>query len=79
MRYGLTKGGLTVGLATQYLRSEGFTGITADQADAELRYLADPGKALMRISSKVVSPEIARWETTAVGRDFLALAGMEEL
>jgi hypothetical protein len=70
LRYGL--GSFTVGLARQYLASEGFRGLTKEQVQAEINYLADPAKALLRLNGKLISPEVATYSTTAEGRDYLA-------
>jgi hypothetical protein len=43
---------------------------TEDEVASELAYLRDKG--LVRNSAKLLSPEIARWEITAQGRDFVA-------
>lgn len=44
--------------------------VTEAEVAAELTYLRDKG--LVRASAKLLSPEIARWEITAEGRDFVA-------
>lgn len=75
LRYGL--GSFTVGLARQYLISEGQHGITREQVQAEIDYLADPDKRLLRKNDNLVSPEVATWSTTAAGRDYLAQSGQE--
>ena len=62
--------GLATPLLAQLLRSEGFGGIEADDARAELLYLADKG--LVAPVSKLVSPENEAWRITAAGRDFTA-------
>lgn len=75
LRYGL--GSFTVGLARQYLASEGFRGLTREQVQAEINYLADPAKGLLAPNSKLISPEVATYSTTANGRDYLAGIGVE--
>lgn len=75
LRYGL--GGFGIGLAVQYLRSEGWGGITREQVQAEIEYLADASKGLIRAEEKSISPEVRRWKTTAAGRDYLAEQGQE--
>ena len=75
LRYGL--GSFTVGLAHQYLSSEGHHGITREDVQAEINYLCDPAKGLMREHAKAISPEVAKYSTTAAGWDFLATAGLE--
>lgn len=73
LRYGL--GSFTKGLARQYLRSEGFRAIEAEEVEAEVRYLEE--KSLLRKNDKLVSPEVKTWSTTAAGRDYLAEQGLE--
>jgi hypothetical protein len=75
LRYGL--GYMTTGLAHQYLVSEGHRGIAREQVQQEINYLCDPEKGLMRENTKLVSPEMATYSTTALGRDLLAEAGLE--
>jgi len=75
LRYGL--GFFTIGLARQYLASEGFRGLSREQVQAEINYLADPAKALLRESAKAISPEVRHYSTTAAGRDYLAQAGLD--
>lgn len=59
------------------LRAEGFRGVTRDQVDAEIEYLADPDKAFLRPSEKPISPEVRTYRTTATGRDYLAIQNQE--
>jgi hypothetical protein len=74
LRYGL--GTFTVGLARQYLASEGFRGLSREDVQAEIDYLADAGKGLLAHESKPVSPEVRKYKTTAAGRDYLAEQGV---
>jgi hypothetical protein len=75
LRYGL--GSFTVGLARQYLASEGFRGLSKEEVRAEILYLADPSKGFLRQNDKLISPEVATYSTTANGRDYLAGMGVE--
>ena len=75
LRYGL--GSFTLGLARQYLISEGFRGLSKQEVQAEVNYLADPANELLRSNSKLISPEVALYTTTARGRDYLATQGVE--
>jgi hypothetical protein len=70
LRYGL--GSFTVGLARQYLASEGFRGLSKEEVQAEINYLCDPEKKFLRPNGKLISPEVATYSTTATGRDYLA-------
>jgi hypothetical protein len=74
LRYGL--GSITVGLARQYLASEGFRGLGREEVQAEIDYLADAAKGLLAREDKPVSPEVPRYRTTAAGRDYLAEQGI---
>ena len=74
LRYGL--GSFTIALAHQYLGSEGFRGITKREVQAEVNYLADAEKGLLRQNDKLISPEVATYSTTSKGRDFLAQEGV---
>lgn len=65
--------GLGGALLLQFLRNEGFRGVTQEALDAELLYLADKG--LMASVNKPVSPENRAWRITAAGRDLLAERG----
>jgi hypothetical protein len=76
LRYGL--GSFTVGLARQYLASEGFRGLSKEEVQAEINYLCDPAKGLLRANSKLISPEVATYSTTATGSDFLAQNGIAD-
>lgn len=76
LRYGARS--ISVGLATQNLRSEGFSGIQREEVQAECEYLADPDKGLMRSEPDPVSPEVRKYFTTAKGRDYLAISGQEQ-
>ena len=69
--------GLADALLLQFIRSEGFRGLTAAQLRAELLYLAD--KAFLVAVPKIISPENESWRITASGRDFLATQKEEEL
>jgi hypothetical protein len=62
-------------LLLSYLRGEGFAGISLEQVQGEIQYLADKG--FFTKEDKVVSPENALWRTTAAGRDYLATQGHE--
>jgi hypothetical protein len=75
LRYGLNH--FTIGLARQYLASEGMRGLSREEVQAEINYLADPQKALLRENPKAVSPEMRTYATTAAGRDYLAEAGLD--
>ncbi len=75
LRYGL--GSFTVGLGRQYLASEGFRGLSKEDVQAEINYLCDAAKSLLRANSKLISPEVATYSTTANGRDYLAASGVE--
>ena len=72
LRYGLGK--FTIGLARQYLISEGFNRIGADQVGMEIDYLEQKG-LLVKVP-KAVSPENHTWKTSAEGRDYLAEQGL---
>ena len=74
LRYGL--GSFTLGLARQYLASEGWREVTKAEVQGEINYLCDPQKGLLRENSKLISPEVATYSTTANGRDYLARAGL---
>lgn len=73
LRYGLST--FSLGLARQYLHSEGFTGISVEQTGQEIEYLEDKG--LIEVKGKLLSPENRVWRTNAAGRDFLATEGIE--
>lgn len=62
--------GLAAALLLQFIRSEGFRGLTTDRLHAELVYLAD--KSFLVPVAKPISPENHAWRITAAGRDFLA-------
>ena len=76
LRYCMAGNGITLGLARQYLASEGMGTLTKEDVQAEINYLADPQKDLLRSIGKLISPEVQRYRTTAAGRDFLAQAGL---
>lgn len=75
LRYGL--GSFTLGLARQYLTSEGFRGISKEQVQAEINYLSHPQKGLLAENGKLISPEVRTYSTTPNGRDYLAGQGVE--
>ncbi len=66
---------IKIGLLTSYLRSEGFSKITAEQVSLEVEYLKD--KKLLVDQIRMVSPENQIYRTTADGRDYLATQGQE--
>ena len=68
----------STGLICANLRAEGFRDIKRKEVEIEIRYLADKSKGLLADQEKLVSPENKIWETTATGRDFLALQGHED-
>ena len=68
----------SVGLICANLRAEGFRGITRDQVESEINYLADPDKRFLRAEEKHISPEVRNYRTTATGRDYLAQQGQED-
>jgi hypothetical protein len=70
LRYGL--GSFTVGLARQYLASEGFRGLSKEEVQAEINYLCDQEKKFLRPNGELISPEDSSYSTTATGRDYLA-------
>jgi len=72
LRYGLVAGGFSVGLATSYLRSEGFSKIEIDQVEAEINYLCDSQKGFLAPSFNPISPGNRKYSITVKGRDFLA-------
>lgn len=76
LRYGLRLRGITLGVATSYLRAEGFM-VDRDQVALEIKYLAGPGKELLAEVKQLVSPDMKSWETTPAGRDYLAEQGQE--
>ncbi len=76
LRYGLGK--FTRSLARAYLRGEGWKELTPEQIQAEIDYLAHPQKALLERLNKAVSPEVAEYQTTPAGRDYLAIQGEEQ-
>lgn len=61
---------LRTGLIRANLRGEGFT-LDAAAVELELDYLTDKG--LLKPNDKRISPENKFWQTTADGRDTLAL------
>lgn len=67
----------SAGLVCANLRAEGFRGITREQVEAEIEYLADPDKKLLRAEEKPISPEVRNYRTTATGRDYLATQNQE--
>jgi hypothetical protein len=69
--------GLAAALLLQFVRNEGFRGVTGGALDAELAYLAEKG--LLAAVSKPISPENPAWRITAAGRDFLATRNLENL
>jgi hypothetical protein len=69
--------GLAASLLLQFLRNEGFRGLTPAGLDAEILYLADKGFLVM--VDKVISPENRAWRITASGRDFLAARNLENV
>lgn len=71
LRYGLAGGGFKVGLATAYLRAEGWK-LERSEVQAEINYLAHPQKGLLEQVAKAVSPEVAEYRTTPNGQDYLA-------
>lgn len=75
LRYGLRLRGIGVGLATSYLRAEGFL-VDRDQVTLEIKYLA--GHELLAEVKQLVSPEMKSWDTTSKGRDYLAEQGLDE-
>lgn len=76
LRYGLAT--FSLGLAVQYLRSEGFRGIERRAVQQEIEYLADSEKGFLKAADKAISPENKQWFTTAKGRDYLAEQGVDE-
>lgn len=72
LRYGLS-GRLTVGLAHQYLKSEGHPVKDQEEVKAEIWYLEEKG--LMAMVPQAVSPEVKHYRTSAAGRDYLAEQG----
>jgi hypothetical protein len=72
LRYGMAPGGVSVGLAASYLRSEGFSKISVDQVEAEIDYLCDSQKGFLAPNFNPISPGNRRYSITAKGRDFLA-------
>jgi hypothetical protein len=62
--------GLAATLLHQFLRNEGWRGLTAERLELELVYLAD--KSFLAPVLKPISPENRAWRITAAGRDFLA-------
>jgi hypothetical protein len=68
--------GLAAPLLLQFIRSEGFRGLSAAGLRAEIDYLAD--KSLLAPVVKPISPELPAWRITASGRDFLASLNPEE-
>ncbi len=62
--------GLRTDLVLQFLRMEGYRGLTVECVREELRYLEE--KQLVERKPKLISPEIEVWQATAAGRDFLA-------
>lgn len=77
LRYGLRPRGFSLGVATSYLRGEGFM-IDREEVALEIKYLAGAGKDLLTEVKELVSPEVKSWETTPSGRDYLALAGQDQ-
>lgn len=77
VRYAAAAGGngMNAGLFLQYLRSEGFKGVSPGEVLMEVGYLVDKG--FLAEVSRLVSPEIKAWRVTAGGRDFLAELGVE--
>jgi hypothetical protein len=69
--------GLAAPLLLQFIRSEGFRKLTAEQLRAEILYLID--KTFLTPIPKPISPENPAWRITAAGRDFLAAQNEEEL
>jgi hypothetical protein len=51
--------------------------VSREQVVAEVEYLADPAKGLLRRNGELISPEVATYSTTAAGRDYLAASGVE--
>lgn len=68
--------GLAETLLLQFIRSEGFRGLTAGQLRAEIAYLADKG--FLVSVPKLISPENPAWRITAAGRDFFAVQKLRE-
>jgi hypothetical protein len=74
LRYGLRA--FSIGLAVQYLKSEGIREADKHLVQDEAQYLEEKG--LLKEANKVISPENKQWFTSAAGRDFLAEQGHDE-
>ena len=64
--------GITLALAVTYARGEGFRGRDLeDTVRAELAYLSDPAKGLLRAVVSPAEPNDPKYQITAAGRDLL--------
>lgn len=61
---------LTTALLLVYLQNEGFNRLEKDELLVQIRYLEDKG--CLKSETKLISPEIREWRTTAAGMDYLA-------